>query len=72
MGEQGSLQVADGHVADVATRVTAHASHPLGREGRGGEGRKGEGRGGRGAEGEEEEEGRGGEGREGAGKYQYN
>ena len=44
MGEQGSLQVADGHVADVATRVTAHASHSLGREGRGGEGKGGRGR----------------------------
>ena len=49
MGEQGSLQVADGHVADVATRVTAHASHSLGGEGR--ERRRGKerGRGGGGA-----------------------
>ena len=55
MGEQGSLQVADGHVADVATtRVTAHASHSLGGEGR--ERRRGK------------ERGRGGGG---AGKYQY-
>ena len=47
MGEQGSLQVADGHVADVATRVTAHASHSLGGEE---EGRRGKerGRGGKG------------------------
>ena len=46
MGEQGSLQVADGHVADVATRVTAHASHSLGEEGRErGEGGGGEGEG---------------------------
>ena len=50
MGEQGSLQVADGHVADVATWVTAHASHSLGREGwqgrgaEGGEGGEGRGR----------------------------
>ena len=35
MGEQGSLQVADGHVADVATWVTAHASHSLGGGGAG-------------------------------------
>ena len=55
MGEQGSLQVADGHVADVATRVTAHASHSLGGEGRERRRGKGEGRGGRG--------GRGGKGR---------
>ena len=54
MGEQGSLQVADGHVADVATRVTAHASHSLGREGRRGEGRDEGGEG----QGEEGEEGR--------------
>ena len=54
MGEQGSLQVADGHVADVATRVTAHASHSLGGEGR--ERRRGKGEGIR--------------GREGAGMYQ--
>ena len=59
MGEQGSLQVADGHVADVATRVTAHASHSLGGEGR--ERRRGKGEGIR---------GRGREVREGAGMYQ--
>ena len=41
MGKQGSLQVADGHVADVATRVTAHASHSLGREVRDEGGEKG-------------------------------
>ena len=41
MGEQGSLQVADGHVADVATWVTAHASHSLGGEEKEGEGRGG-------------------------------
>ena len=51
MGEQGSLQVADGHVADVATRVTAHASHSLGGEGRERRRGKGEGRGGRGGKG---------------------
>ena len=50
MGEQGSLQVADGHVADVATRVTAHARHSLGREGREAEW-KGKGRGAEGGEG---------------------
>ena len=65
MGEQGSLQVADGHVADVATRVTAHASHSLGGEGRErrrgkGEGREGEGKGvRRGREGGEMRGGRG-------------
>ena len=73
MGEQGSLQVADGHVADVATRVTAHASHSLGGEEREGEGkgvRRGrEGRGGKGGErrGEEGGEGRGDERRKGIG-----
>ena len=61
MGEQGSLQVADGHVADVATRVTAHTSHSLGGEGR--ERRRGKGEGIR---------GRGREEREGVGKYQHN
>ena len=61
MGEQGSLQVADGHVADVATRVTAHASRSLGREGREGGGEKG------GEKGGEEREGREGEGKGGRG-----
>ena len=73
MGEQGSLQVADGHVADVATRVTAHASHSLGGEGRErrrGEGSKegkGRGRGGNGGERRGEEGGEGGEMRGGRG-----
>ena len=43
MGEQGSLQVADGRVADIATWVTAHASHSLGSAGnkeRGGRGER--------------------------------
>ena len=72
MGEQGSLQVADGHVADVATRVTAHASHSLGGEGR--ERRRGKGEGIRGRGREERERGgarrKGRKGREGAGKNQ--
>ena len=34
MSEQCPLQVADGHVTDVATWVTAHTSHPLGGENR--------------------------------------
>ena len=64
MGEQGSLQVADGHVADVATRVTAHASHSLEREGREGEGRD-EG-------GEKGGDRRGGEGRGRTGRVNIN
>ena len=32
MSEQCPLQVADGHLTDIATWVTAHTSHPLGGE----------------------------------------
>ena len=67
MGEQGSLQVADGHVADVATRVRAHASHSLGREGREGEGKEEKGGEGGDRRGGVAREGSGGRRREGKG-----